>query len=161
VNRSLTRQSKASSLQPLLGEGIGDAGPPKSHDVDEAAFGSISSTGLKRLKSAIRKPATTVGQGRAPDANGRERGIRSKSVSFPFDPVQAMDAAVAHQPPRQGDKPPKDPETVLAREGDAAQGTSAGAQEETLREDEWDDDEEDLTPVSVLRRGELRVFALS
>lgn len=154
VHRSLTHQSKASSLQPLLGEGIGDDGPSRNHEMDEAAFGSISSTGLKRLKSAIRKPATTVGQGRTPDVNGREHVLRSKSVSFPFDPVQAMDAAVAHQPPRQGDRPPKDPEAVLAREGDDAQGTSAGAQEATLREDEWDDEEEDLTPVSVLKRGE-------
>jgi hypothetical protein len=154
VNRSLRRQSKASSLQPLLGEGLGDATPSTNHEMDEAAIGNISPTGLKRLKSAIRKPATTVGHGRAPDTNERERGQRSKSVSFPFDPVQAMDVAVAHQPPRQGDKPPKDPEAVLARDGDEAQGTSAGAQEATLREDEWDD-EEDPTAVSVLKRGEL------
>jgi hypothetical protein len=51
-----------------------------------------------------------------------------------------------------GNKPPADPDDVLAREGEEAAGTSAGAQEAALEDDEWD--QEDAVELGgVVMRG--------
>ncbi len=104
--------------------------------------------GLKtRLKSAIRLQSS-------PDIDrkaSKTKLDKAKTVQFPLDPVQrGIDDENEGDVVRKGNKKPVDPEDVLSREGEDAAGTSAGAAEEALQDDE---DEEVLLPGEVIMRG--------
>lgn len=121
---------------------------------------------LRRLKSAIRKPSSTIttpaelpsGGGSAPFHPIKQDNQRSKSVSFPVNPVSLVDGK-SIPGSASGNRPPEDPDAVLARQGEDAEGTSAGAQETALddlaEEDEDDDEDEKGLEVgdAVLRGG--------
>ena len=154
--RTRTRHSQASSSRPLLGEGADDSVGPSSQSRNrpETTGEGTSSKRLKRLKSAIRKPGPNSTLTMPPlsknGLNGR-MGMRSKSVTFPVDPASVMGQ---DEPPQAGDRPPEDPEAVLAREGSEAEGTSAGAQESALEEEDWEEEASGRTVNGVLMRGQ-------
>lgn len=81
----------------------------------------------------------------------QQGGMRSKSVTFPVDPASIMGE---QKQPQAGDKPPEDPEAVLARAGTEAEGTSAGAQESALEDEDWDEGQVGRRVHDVLLRGE-------
>lgn len=149
TERVNTRRSNSSSTQPLLSEN-GHAGGQV-----EDNRGSLGSAGLKRLKSAIRRPSnshtTPAGPSSTVPMRSKVNPSRSKSVSFPVELVHTVDGEARLS---QGNKPPADPDDVLAREGQEAEGTSAGAQEAALNEDLWDD-EEVVEPGDVILRGDI------
>jgi hypothetical protein len=150
------RHSQDSSSHPLLGEGADDSlGPRTEHrGRDDSTQGSVEPKRLKRLKSAIRKsgPNTTLTMpAMSKNSPAGQGGMRSKSVTFPVDPVSVMGE---EQQAQAGDKPPEDPEAVLAREGSEAEGTSAGAQESALEEEAWDEEETGRGVHDVIMRGE-------
>lgn len=119
-----------------------------------------------KLKSALRRPSApphtelrdgddqagsnVVGQARANAAADAQQS-RAKTVQFPVD----MDDApgVMRKQVRKGNKQPARPSEVLAREGEEAEGTSAGAVEEAMA-DEEEEEEGMLRPGSVIMRGE-------
>lgn len=154
-----TRHSQSSSSRPLLGKGADDSlGPkPDGREHDDTAPGDTGSKRLKRLKSAIRKPglnSTLTMPPLSKNSPAKNDGMRSKSVTFPVDPASIMGERRVLQP---GDKPPEDPEAVLAREGSEAEGTSAGAQESALEEEEWDEIDNGGRMNDVIMRGQLRL----
>lgn len=148
ADRVDTRRSGSSSVQPLIGDAP-DRPNGTLHD-KELAYASLGSSGLKRLKSAIRRPsnAMTTLSGQAASTRGKVPQNRSKSVTFPVDPVNREDEETELE---LGNKPPANPGEVLARAGEDAEGTSAGAQEAALNDDEWDEDEEIRLGDVILR----------
>ena len=154
-DRLIASGASSSSARHLIGEGEKD----RLRD-NASSLGSLGKNHLKRLKSAIRKPSTTATLPHL-EARGvndefgnvkRDRNFRSKSVSFPMDPVDLVDGEIVPLD-AAGDKPPLNPESVLAREGDQAQGTSAGAQAAALDEVDEDSDEVALRTGDVQLRG--------
>lgn len=155
------QNSQGSSMQPLISTMNGE----DEEDEDDKPLSMKTASGLrKRLKSAIRRPPTTstiISPPRRMSTVDSPRPARdpkgAKSVQFPVDPVtkrhsEGAGAGVGAEPPRKGNKAPASPGDVLSREGDEVAGTSAGAVEEALGDEE---EEDDFTPGSVILRGEL------
>ena len=88
-----------------------------------------------------------TGSPRAPAAKRAQEQGRAKTVQFPVDLNDAP--GVMRRQIRKGNKAPADPGDVLAREGEEAEGTSAGAVEDALH----DEEEEGFEPGSVMLRG--------
>ncbi|KAL7420775.1 hypothetical protein Q5752_004727 [Cryptotrichosporon argae] len=108
-----------------------------------------------KLKSVLRKDAHDVSSAATIHAAesapaGAVDAHRPKTVQFPVDPVHT---AADPDGPRRGNKPPAEPEAVLAREGEDAAGTSAGAVEDALEEEE----EEEFGQVVMRDRMLVRV----
>ncbi|OCF45974.1 hypothetical protein I317_00062 [Kwoniella heveanensis CBS 569] len=93
----------------------------------------------------------------------QQQHLKSKSVQFPVDLVQASYRSqplktVEEARKRKGNKAPVDPQDVLSRAGDEAAGTSAGAVENALDErDEEEAWEEDRRPGEVIMRDRMLV----
>ncbi len=168
------RDSQTSSMLPLIGakkddqdahsrQGSKGKATIGLHEVSPDAKTNPSSL-KKRLKSAIRKSpsevirsSTSVTQPISNGNNGLDHDTsRAKTVHFP---VGSPEYIAAHEndeePLRRGNKAPADPEAVLAREGNDAAGTSAGAAEEAMDNDQDNEEqEEDILPGEVIMRGE-------
>ena len=170
VSSPAFRDSQASSTRPLIGGLIGDndntsafraLSRGKIKDVENGSSKSThAAAGLKkRLKSAIRtsgSPVRLASTSPRSISNGtrhRDSPTKAKTVHFPVgSPRTTPLVGTRYEPPRKGNKAPADPEAVLARAGDDAVGTSAGAAEEAMEDD---DEEEDLMPGEVIMRGKL------
>ena len=172
------RNSQSSSLQPLLGHGLGSTDDitedprdvtDKKEQMSPKSQRDKSANRLIKLKSAIRKPSSSsvvpasiasaqVHPHDRPNGSiARSRG-KSKSVQFPVDPVQYIEndgngQDGAGKVTSSGDDTPADPEQVLSREGSEAAGTSAGAVDRALEEEDEDIDEL-IKPGDVVMRGE-------
>jgi hypothetical protein len=159
---SPNRYSTSSSIMPLNGD-FGGQPAESSHaaQLRESTAGSNTTSAKikQRLRSAIRKPTSPVSArfDLAVDHNGasaiRPVNTKSKTVQFPLDLEEHEVGDGEERRPRRGNKKPADPEDVLAREGDEVEGTSAGAVEATMADE---DDDEDGVPLpgDVLMRGE-------
>ncbi|EIW73527.1 hypothetical protein TREMEDRAFT_25253, partial [Tremella mesenterica DSM 1558] len=84
-----------------------------------------------------------------------EAPTKSKSVQFPVNPVNVVQEGEGEIKPRKGNKAPVDPEVVLSREGDEAEGTSAGAAVDLAENDE--DEGEVVSPGEVIMRDRMLV----
>ena len=160
-SKSPKRHSGSSSTQPLL-----DGVPPRDNQSKgkaKAIPNDISPTLQKKLRSAMRKSSRTLhatstraalsqieNRNDALKPNGPGGISKSKSVQFPLDPVDHL-ANGTSEPLRKGNKAPADPGRVLAREGDQVEGTSAGAAESAMGDE---DDDEDFVPGQIIMRGE-------
>ena len=135
------RNSQGSSIQPLI------SNEPHHYTTHETSEGRDMVTPVKkppgfknRFKSAVKQSpggSTELRSIASPEASRRaqtEPRQRSKSVQFHVNPV--TQGGGDREPPRKGNKQPADPIEVLEREGSAVAGTSAGAVEATVEEDE-------------------------
>ncbi|KAK4686458.1 hypothetical protein P7C73_g3664, partial [Tremellales sp. Uapishka_1] len=149
-----TRNSESSSTQHLVPADTASGDAPESSKAVKSLRRTSSGIG-KKLKSAIRKqhPASVAVSEPLTNGNHVERS-RSKTVQFPMDPVQDTETE-GEARPRKGNKQPVNPEDVLAREGDDAAGTSAGAVEDMMEDEQEEDDEGDILPGDVIMRGRL------
>lgn len=160
-----TRRSQSSSMQPLLPDVLAaeakeaSSAASPSRTLHSAVKPMKSALDMKSLKSALRRPRTSH-NGRAATAaeldgaSSNRRSAagkgRSKSVQFPMDPVQSPTVPYTES---RGDEEPVDPQEVLSRRGEEAEGTSHGAVEEAIGEDEVE--EEEFVPIGqVIMRGE-------
>lgn len=156
------RNSQGSSIQPLISRDQSEPRPRPDDRSDHDREGRDLVTPVKkapgfknRFKSAVKQSpggstelnsiASPLGAKRANTVPNR---LRSKSVQFNTDPV--MMNGGGREPPRRGNKEPADPRQVLKREGSAVAGTSAGAVEETVVEEE----EETARAGQIIMRGE-------
>jgi hypothetical protein len=156
----ITRHSQSSSMQPLIpsspiGEEDGRRTP--SIPCQAKAPESPSSRFRHRLKSAIRNPSESgvrpsTSTERMQSPHRQTKRIKAKTVQFPIDLVQPGESSSDRESPRKGNKKPVDPGEVLSREGEEVAGTSAGAVEDALEENESDDDDVPL-PGAVIMRG--------
>jgi hypothetical protein len=158
------RTSQSSSMHPLLPtspdqhlDGDPLSRPGSSRDADH----SPSSRFRRRLKSAMRKPPEEPSPGSASSQRlvfpktPKIKSGKPKTVQFPVDlddRGQVSDGEVDARP-LKGNKRPVDPGEVLAREGDDVAGTSAGAVEEAMEDEDSGDDDVPL-PGEVIMRGE-------
>ena len=162
------RNSQTSSMRPLIGAELRYQGSESSSiskggtekPDHEASENKTRLPGLqKRLKSAIRKsPKRQTSSHTYPvvKADGGQNSVktRAKTVHFPPRRVSAVQSEDG-EAPRKGNKQPASPEAVLAREGGDASGTSAGAAERAM-ENEDSEEEEEVLPGEVLMRGKSR-----
>ncbi|WVQ83201.1 hypothetical protein IAT38_005340 [Cryptococcus sp. DSM 104549] len=169
------RLSQTSSMQPLISPPADEddspystmnsrkgRSPPQRPGVGPA--GRVSPSITNRLKSALRPAAKEDIAGtqsllEEPEVR-RHAPNKSKSVQFPVDPVQHSAGGSSREVMR-GDAEPASPYSVLLREGEAAEGTSAGAVEDTASErqesrEDWEDEEE-RRPGDVILRDRMLV----
>jgi hypothetical protein len=150
------RDSQGSSIQPLISH---DPRPPT--DNHESSEGRDQVTPVKRPPGFKNRFRSTVKQspGGSTELNSiasplaarramTEPRVRSKSVQFHANPVTM--GGGDREPPRRGNKDPVNPLEVLEREGPAVAGTSAGAVEETVEEEE----EDTIRAGQIIMRGE-------
>ncbi|KAK8858607.1 hypothetical protein IAR55_002836 [Kwoniella newhampshirensis] len=178
------RHSQSSSTQPLVSSPVDEEGEG-SWDTTTALTkrgrfisgkGRTTSPGISnRLKSALRHTSKndiavsqSVISAQQGDAKSRKNGeggkhAKSKTVQFPMDHVEVMsdenltgEGQPKESQKRKGNKAPVDPDAVLSREGDEAAGTSAGAAEQAMEEEdgEW---EEEKRPGEVILRDRMLV----
>ncbi|TYJ58455.1 hypothetical protein B9479_000662 [Cryptococcus floricola] len=156
-----THHSASSSTQPLIDSSeLSDSPPGSSKKGKEPARSVRTNISLpNRLKSALRysrpnlrgSSSAVIGDDEE-QADPREGQQKAKTVQFPADYASVMPSLA-----RSGDSEPAKPEHVLEREGAEAEGTSAGAVEEVLGENEWLPEERKVGEVILRDRMLVRV----
>lgn len=148
------RDSHASSTEPLVANApsmsptISTKSRGKLRSLYPDLSSSKSTPNLRnRLKSAIRRPS---GADQSFSEVGRDTTVRGKSKTVQF-PVELEHHIEETAKPTPGNKAPADPGDVLSREGEDAAGTSAGAAEEAMGEEE--EEEDPIMPGEVIMRG--------
>ncbi|WVQ73104.1 hypothetical protein IAR50_002668 [Cryptococcus sp. DSM 104548] len=157
-----THFSPSSSTHPLIDPSeLADS--PSSKKEREPVRSVRTSTSLpNRLKSALRYPRPGLrgsqssalfedGQGQGQGGH-REGQHKAKTVQFPADHASVMPSLT-----RDGDGGPARPEDVLEREGAGAEGTSAGAVEDALGDNEWLPEDRKVGEVILRDRMLVRV----